>query len=85
MASAVLRRQDVCVPSSTGEGFVPSHPGTESSLSDEAKNFKASGNGNPSHKADGCWLQTYGKRPTGASSVANRSGQKARDVTSPRT
>lgn len=61
MASAVLCRQDVCIPSGTGEGCVPSHPGTESSLSDEAKKFKASGNGDSPHKADGRWLQMYGK------------------------
>lgn len=61
MASAVLRRQDVCIPRGTREGCVPSHPGTETSLRDEAKKFKASGNGDPPPKAGGRWLQMYGK------------------------
>lgn len=45
-------------PHGTGGRCVPSHPGTQASLRDEAKTFKASGNGDPPHKADGRWLQT---------------------------
>lgn len=54
---SVLYRQDVGSPSGTGDRVCHLTQG-QSSLSDEAKKFKASGNGDPSHNAHGCWRQT---------------------------
>lgn len=50
-ASAGLLGQDIHAPSSTVEGRGPSHPAIQSSFRGEAKQFKASGCGDPSHKS----------------------------------